>query len=349
MKEAANLIRRNAGALALWEAAEGVTKENAKALRHAASEVIALSDPALPEHQRWMAPAGWRPVNALQAWMLALREAQDKNRNPAMAVVSPESVYRATLTVATLGLDPAAQQCHPIVFGDQLVCMMSYLGGLSLVKRIYGRQATVNGVVVYEADEVEIAVEDGVTRIIRHETALSHHDGDIVGAYAVPALGPGYEPVGARVMTMKEIRGAWEVERAVHRDNPARMSEKTVISSTCRRLFRSAPQGVLAPVREWQRVIESEAVAAEQGRIVERAEVGDDEPEPGSLDATPDLDEAPAAAPAESARPALPAPDERATIDAATRRRAPLAQPRKPRPFGGGGGGGGGRQKGIFR
>lgn len=190
-------------------------------------------------------PEGYSPENALKSAWLVLLETKDKNDKPALEVCTKDSIANALLSMVLQGLNPVKKQCDFLVYGNKLTLQREYHGTIALAKR-YADVREAVGTVIYEGDTFEYAIQpNGYKKITKHEQSLENIDGNkIKGAYATLIFNdPEREPY-VEIMTMAEIRQAWmqgatKGNSPAHKNFPAEMCKKTVISRACK-LFISA-------------------------------------------------------------------------------------------------------------
>lgn len=216
-------------------------------------------------------PADYSAENALKAAWLALQSVEDKSGNKALATCTHDSVANSLLDMIVQGLNPAKDQCYFVVYGRSLVCMRSYFGTVALLKRVYGKQATVEAEVVYEDDTFKYVIENGRKKIVNHVQELKNIDNTkIVAAYAVVYLGNGH-PLHIEIMPIDKIRKAWSMgaangESPAHKGFTDEMAKKTVINRACKILINSSDDQYLI------RALERQAVSMADAEVNEAAE-----------------------------------------------------------------------------
>lgn len=171
-------------------------------------------------------PVNYSPANALKsAWLIF----QDDTN---LMKTSDISKANALLDMVIQGLSPSKKQCYFIAYGNEAKMQRSYLGNVAVTKRleivddIYAQ-------VIYEGDEVEYEIKDGVTEITKHIQKFENiNPQKVKGAYAIV-----YTKTGsvATIMTMDQIKDAWS-QGAMKGNSPAHkkftdeMAKKTVIN-----------------------------------------------------------------------------------------------------------------------
>jgi recombination protein RecT len=153
-------------------------------------------------------PADYSVGNALSSAWLILQQTVDKNKQPALAVCSKDSIANALLDMTILGLSPAKDQGYFIVYGNQLTWFTSYFGYEAALSRMKEVDGPVIANIIYEGDTVTLGEnEHGEECIEEHERSWANKvKGIIAGAYADVMVS------GKRrsaVMTMAEIREGW--------------------------------------------------------------------------------------------------------------------------------------------
>lgn len=191
-------------------------------------------------------PENYNTANNITLALIELSES--KAGKPALlSTCTPASVAVALYKMCILGLSLAKKQCDFIAYGNTVVCQPEYTGRIAMAKRL-GRAGTPNAQVIYEGDTFEytIDVRTGNKKVLKHEQSLGNIDKNkIVGAWcSVPyADDPDRDPF-VDIMTIDEIHQSWQQgatkgNSPAHRNFPAEMCKKTVISRACK-LFIAA-------------------------------------------------------------------------------------------------------------
>jgi recombination protein RecT len=196
-------------------------------------------------------PEGYSPENALKSAWLVLLETKDKNDRPALEVCTKDSIANAMLSMVLQGLNPVKKQCDFLVYGNKLTLQREYHGTIALAKR-YADVREAVGTVIYEGDDFQYSIQpNGYKKVTKHEQALDNIDSNkIKGAYATLIFNdPQREPY-VEIMTMAEIRQAWmqgatKGNSPAHKNFPAEMSKKTVISRACKLFISSSDDSSL--------------------------------------------------------------------------------------------------------
>lgn len=193
-------------------------------------------------------PEDYSPGNAMQSAWLKLQEVQDRNKKPALEVVTKSSVANALLDMVVQGLNVSKTQGYFIVYGNKLVFQRSYFGTMAVTKRVTGAKS-IDARVIYEGDEVDYEVKDGKVVNLTHKQKFGNIDNNkIIGAYCVIEF-PNDENY-TEIMTMAEIRKSWEKSMSkgkggVHNDYTQEMAKRTIITRTCKNFINSSDDSSL--------------------------------------------------------------------------------------------------------
>lgn len=190
-------------------------------------------------------PAGYKADNQIYLAFLKLSSMTTRSGQPLLSSVTPQSVANAMLTMCIQGLSLEKNQVAFIQYGNEVQYQVQYQGRIALAKR-YGAGEP-QAQVIYEGDvfEYEINPHTGKKVVLKHEQKLQNIDkAKIVGAWCLVPYADGKQDPKVEVMTMAEIRQSWmqgatKGESPAHRNFPAEMCKKTVISKACK-LFISA-------------------------------------------------------------------------------------------------------------
>jgi recombination protein RecT len=205
-------------------------------------DIMALAESKIVEMQNTGAidmPKNYSVGNALKSAMLAIKEAKDHNKKPALQCCTSESIANSLLNMVIQGLSPAKKQCYFVVYGDQLQCLRSYHGTKAVVKRLKNVTDVVSNV-IYEGDVFETDIVVGVKKVIEHKQQFKNIDNDkIVGAYCTIIFSDGN--TFSDWMSLDQIKRSWQKSRgygtgkqSVHTDFPDQMAMRTVINRTCK-------------------------------------------------------------------------------------------------------------------
>ena len=251
--------------------------------------------------------------NALSSAYYALKNSNSGNL---LQQCTQDSVYNALLEMVTQGLSPAKKQCYFIKYGSDVQLRMSYFGTIKVTKDLQEvKDVTAN--VVYEGDTLEVSVENGRKKLVKHETDWQNADNPIIAAYCIITRTDGEEFF--EVMTKKQIDKSWSKAKTknVQIDFPDQMAMRTVINRAAKMfintsndsdLFAGAINNTIAdeydngrqvkeaePVREEAETLDSILGASEEVTEKPKKEVINQEltttDASSSVNETPDFDE----------------------------------------------------------
>ena len=164
--------------------------------------------------------------NALSSAYYELKNSSSGNL---LQQCTQDSVYNALLEMVTQGLSPAKKQCYFIKYGSEVQLRMSYFGTVKTIKQLQDIKDVVANV-VYEGDELEIAVENGRKKLVKHVTDWRNADKPIIAAYCIISKNDGDEFF--EIMTKAQIDKSWSKAKTknVQIDFPDQMAMRTVIN-----------------------------------------------------------------------------------------------------------------------
>lgn len=174
--------------------------------------------------------------NALSSAYYALKNSSSGNL---LQQCTQDSVYNALLEMVTQGLSPAKKQCYFIKYGSEVQLRMSYFGTIKVTKDLQEvKDVTAN--VVYEGDTLEVAVENGRKKLVKHETDWRNADNPIIAAYCIITRTDGEEFL--EVMTKKQIDKSWSKAKTknVQIDFPDQMAMRTVINRAAKMFINTS-------------------------------------------------------------------------------------------------------------
>lgn len=214
--------------------------------------------------------------NAFVAATLAINEVTDKSKRPARDVCTPESIHKAILTMAVLGLNPAKSQCYFIVYGDKLQCVMSYMGAIMTAKLVNQDIDDIRAQIVYEGDAIELEIVNGRDIVTNHKRKFgSINKSEIIGAYAI-AVDSEDKILFSTIMTMDEIKTAWKQSKihpvtekgfvksdSVHGKFTSEMAKKSVYNRLCKMIINTSNDGSLLNVIDQTEITEEETIIQE--------------------------------------------------------------------------------------
>ena len=174
--------------------------------------------------------------NALSSAYYALKNSSSGNL---LQQCTQDSVYNALLEMVTQGLSPAKKQCYFIKYGSEVQLRMSYFGTIKVTKDLQEvKDVTAN--VVYEGDTLEVSVENGRKKLVKHETDWRNADNPIIAAYCIITRTDGEEFF--EVMTKKQIDKSWSKAKTknVQIDFPDQMAMRTVINRAAKMFINTS-------------------------------------------------------------------------------------------------------------
>lgn len=174
--------------------------------------------------------------NALSSAYYALKNSNSGNL---LQQCTQDSVYNALLEMVTQGLSPAKKQCYFIKYGSDVQLRMSYFGTIKVTKDLQDvKDVTAN--VVYEGDTLDVAVENGRKKLVKHETDWRNADNPIIAAYCIITRTDGEEFL--EVMTKKQIDKSWSKAKTknVQIDFPDQMAMRTVINRAAKMFINTS-------------------------------------------------------------------------------------------------------------
>lgn len=189
---------------------------------------------------------------------------------------TPESKYKAVLSMVCQGLNPLKGQCSFVPYGNQLQLLRDYSGSIMVAKREDKRITSINTKAVREGDDFEFEIINGCYKITRHKPTLKSLSAPIVAAYAV-AVGKDGQIIDADIMSYEDIRKTWKNaqlkykgEPVVRQDGslhpgsnhakyPEKMTTKTVVHRLCRSIIKSSGNEQISEVAD----LDDEYVEAE--------------------------------------------------------------------------------------
>ena len=163
--------------------------------------------------------------NALSSAYYALKNSNSGNL---LQQCTQDSVYNALLEMVTQGLSPAKKQCYFIKYGSDVQLRMSYFGTIKVTN------------VVYEGDTLEVSVENGRKKLVKHETDWQNADNPIIAAYCIITRTDGEEFF--EIMTKKQIDKSWSKAKTknVQIDFPDQMAMRTVIKRAAKMFINTS-------------------------------------------------------------------------------------------------------------
>ena len=223
-------------------------------------------------------PANYSPENALKSAWLILQETVDKDKKPALAVCTKESIANSLLDMVVQGLNPAKKQGYFIVYGNKLTFQRSYFGTMAVTKQVDDTIEDVFAEVVYEGDKFKYKINRGRKEITEHEQEIENIDGKKIKAAYCMVVDKDGQVKRTEIMTFDEIKQAWKQSKMYPIDNngnikvgsthdkfTAEMCKKTVTNKVCKPIINSSDDGYLfkQSVNRTSEIIVEEDVADE--------------------------------------------------------------------------------------
>jgi recombination protein RecT len=190
-------------------------------------------------------PEGYCVSKELTAAYLELKQAMTRDHKPIFEACTQVSVARALLDMATLGLSAQRKQGYFIAYGNKCIFQRSYFGNIAIAKRCGLKE--IHAEVIYDGDEFEYEIRDGIKRIAKHIQDLKNiNPAKIIGAYAVATMVTG--EIYTEIENMAQIRKSWEMGATrggspAHKNFPDEMAKKTVINRTLKLIANASPEG----------------------------------------------------------------------------------------------------------
>ncbi|MGK0554493.1 recombinase RecT [Macrococcus capreoli] len=202
-------------------------------------------------------PINYSPENAMKSAMLQLQELKGSKKEgykPALEIATPTSVANALMDMVVQGLNPMKNQGYFIMYENKVQFQRSYLGTMSVTKRVTGCEE-INASVIFEGDDVKYKTKNGKIVDLEHSQAFGNRDNKkIIGAYCTIVFEDESKNY-TEIMTIEEIEEAWKQSTAVyegkfkedgtHRRFPVEMAKKTIINRTCKKLLNSSDDSSL--------------------------------------------------------------------------------------------------------
>lgn len=219
----------------------------------------------LTKRQELVLPQNYSAENALKSAWLILQETKDKSQKPVLVTCAQSSIANSLLDMVIQGLNPVKKQCYFVAYGNQLQLMRSYMGTMAVTKRLAGVK-NVHAECIYEGDEFEYEMvpSTGAKRITKHIQKFENIDLEkLRGAYAVVTM-ENTEDSFAEVMTMDQIRKAWNQGAAkgssgAHKNFTDEMAKKSVIARACKLLANTSDDSNLL-IESYNRCTDNEYI-----------------------------------------------------------------------------------------
>lgn len=179
----------------------------------AVAKIPLVEEVALEKIQQYQSaglvlPANYNPTNSLKKARFILNDMK-VNGKPVLEVCTAESIIQCLIDSVTDGLDYSENQVYFIPRGNQMTNLESVYGRIVRAKRASKYYKPIVGY-VHEGDVFEFGpdIETGLTKIIKHETALENLDKPIIAAYAYVTDDNGVTDVC--IMTKREWLTSWK-------------------------------------------------------------------------------------------------------------------------------------------
>ena len=216
-------------------------------------------------------PSNYSVENAMKSAWLELQRTKTKNKQPVLKACSKNSIANALLDMVVQGLNPSKEQCYFVAYGDQLVCMRSYFGSKALVKQVANAEDVV-AQAIYKGDDIDYTIEDGVTKITKHEQDFQNKlNGTVVGAYATIKF-KDERPDYTEIMTIDQLKQSWsqgqtykENGNGTHQKFDEEMAKKTASNRVCKQYINSSDDsGMLDESANRSSIVQAEQEANEE-------------------------------------------------------------------------------------
>lgn len=191
-------------------------------------------------------PPNYSVENAMKSAWLKLQSTKTKDKKPVLEACSQNSIANALLDMVVQGLNPGKEQCYFVAYGKQLICMRSYFGSKALVKQVANAEDVI-AQAIYEGDQVDYEINNGVTTITEHRQSLENKlKGNVIAAYATIKF-KDERPDYTEIMTIEQLKQAWsqgqtyrEGGNGTHQKFNEEMAKKTVINRVCKQYINSS-------------------------------------------------------------------------------------------------------------
>lgn len=230
-----------------------MANENAiSVLNKTKQNVIQKLDDYISQGQIIM-PPNYSYGNALNLLQLQIQDDQK------IMACTQNSIAKAMLDLAILGLNASKNQAYIIPYGNQAKLHVSYMGRCALAKRVDPTIEDIVGRVVKDGEIFEFEdLPNGYSRIVKHQRTLQSMDSkDIIGAYATIIYNDGKEPKSL-IMTFDRIKKSWSKSQmhpvnpdgtikkgTTHSEFSEEMGIRTVINAICKPIINTADDSSL--------------------------------------------------------------------------------------------------------
>jgi recombination protein RecT len=256
-----------------------------------------MKDLSQKQNKGLVLPPRYAASNALMQAMFQIKEATDKNGQPALSVCTPDSVKQSVMEMLTKGLDPAKKQCYFIIYGNKLTLFPSYFGIVHMAKEADPNIKDIYSEVVFEGDVFKYQLKHGAKIVTQHEQEIDNINlKKIKGAYATILYRDGSEK--SEYMSMEQVRNSWsrgqtKGESSAHKLSPEEMAKRTVLKRLVKSTINTSnDEQLLDKVSDIDEEAEdNEALEAIDITAHDISERQDDEPEQREPEDAPDEEE----------------------------------------------------------
>jgi recombination protein RecT len=195
-----------------------------------------LSELTVKTEQGITFPTGYNVKNAITSAMMLIKDAVDKDKNPALGVCTPNSIKQSLWTMANKGLDPNKTHCYFIVYGKTLTCVESYFGLVHRAKMADSRIKDIDAQVVYDGEKINAEYKDGRLVLDYKPDIMKRSNDKMVGAFAVIVYNDGSQKF--EYMSMPQIKTSWskgqQGTNSPQAQFPEEMAKRTVLKRLCK-------------------------------------------------------------------------------------------------------------------
>lgn len=208
-------------------------------------------------------PKNYALANGLQSAMLAIQQTVDKNDKPALSICTPESVKEFLLKVVQDGLYANKTHFYPVIYGNKLTMLTSYLGEIYKLKQNNHNVKNVYSEILYQGDVFKYKIVNGRKEITVHEQDIDNIDPTkIKGAYACIEFFDGTSQ--AEYMPVADIKKSWNFgiakgDSKAHNLTTSEMCKKTVLRRLAKLLNATNNDSLIEQAEEIEDEIDSKA------------------------------------------------------------------------------------------
>lgn len=190
-------------------------------------------------------PSGYDWQNEVASALLYIAQnVKDRNGTPALQACTRDSIMTSIRDMAIQGLSITRKHVYPIVYGNQLQLMVSYMGKIYALKELDPTKE-VGANVLYEGDEYEYCTDEigNYNYVSNVRSRLENRDKPIIGAYgSIYDITTGRRVYGC-VMTIAEIQKSWSHGKTdkVQKEFPQEMAKRTLINRMIKLYLNTTP------------------------------------------------------------------------------------------------------------